>query len=61
VERKDLSDGVKKCVNLVIGGKNRKGRPKKTWRNRVDEGMRKLKLAPIEARDRNEGRRKNNE
>jgi len=60
VERKDLSDGVKKCANLVIGGKNRKGRPKKTWRSRVDDGMRKLKLAPIEALDRNEWRRKIN-
>jgi len=51
-----MSNGVKKCVNLVIGGKNRKGRPKKTWRNRVDEGMSKLRLASIEALDRNEWR-----
>jgi len=54
VERKESDDWVSACRSMVVEsvkGKGR-GRPRKTWRQCVDEDMTKLNLSVMDTHDR---------
>jgi len=52
VERKEASDWVSACRNMVVTGKRGKGRGRKTWKECVADDMSKLKLKREDAQDR---------
>ena len=52
VERKDADDLVSKCRNFEVVGGVRKGRPRKTWMERVKEDMKECGLKKEDAQDR---------
>ena len=57
VVRKPKDDWVSLCRNVTVGGKRRRGRPRKTWRECVVDDMKCLKLNERDAMDRTLWRR----
>ena len=48
VERKEVDDWVCACRNLKVAGRRGKGRPRMTWRARLDKGfMKDMGLSPF--------------
>ena len=56
VERKEGTDWVKKCREVVVEGRAPVGRPRKTWQETVNEDMRQLGLTAADAQDRSKWR-----
>ena len=54
VERKEVDDWVSACRNLEVAGRGR-GRPRMTWRARLDEDMKDMRLRSEMAMDREKG------
>ena len=52
VERKNRNDWVAACRDIVVEGDIGRGRSRKTWRECVNEDMKKLKLNKEDAQDR---------
>ena len=52
VERKEAGDWVSACRNLEVVGSRGRGRPKMTWRERLDGDMKERGLRPEMAMDR---------
>jgi len=52
VERKDASDWVSACRDMVVVGQRGRGRGRKTWKQCVADDMKKLKLVSEDAQDR---------
>ena len=52
VERKEVDDWVSACRNLEVAGIRGRGRPRMTWRARLDGDMKDMGLRP-KARDGN--------
>ena len=52
VERKDVDDLVSACRKLEAAGSRGRGRPKITWRARLDGDMKDMGLRPEMAMDR---------
>ena len=52
VARRDQSHIARLCLEVDVEGKPSRGRPKLTWRAKVDNDMRSLKLKPEDALDR---------
>ena len=51
VERKEVDDWVSACRNLEVAGSRGKGRPRMTWRARLDVDMKDMGLRPGMAMD----------
>ena len=45
-------DGLALCRNLEVAGSGKRGRPRKTWRARLDGDMKDRRLRPEMAMDR---------
>ena len=56
VERKKVDDWVSACRNLEVAGIRGRGRPKMTWRARLDGYMKDMGLRPEMAMDREKWR-----
>ena len=56
VERKEKDDWVSACRNLEVAGSRDRGRPKMTWRARLDGDMKDMGLRPGMAMDRGKWR-----
>jgi hypothetical protein len=56
VERKEVNDWVSACRNLDVAGSRGRGRPKMTWRARLDVDMKDMGLKPGMAMDREKWR-----
>ena len=56
VERKEADDWVSACGNLEVAGSRGKGRPRMTWRARLDGDMKDMGLRPGMAMDREKRR-----
>ena len=56
VERKEVDDWVSACMNLEVAGSRGRGRPKMTWRARLDGDMKDMGLRPEMAMDRKKWR-----
>ena len=52
MERKDEGDRVSACRNMVVPGKAGKGRPRKRWRDVVEDHLKKGRLDRSLAKDR---------
>ena len=52
VERKEVDDWVSACRNLEVAGSRGRGRPRMTWRTRLDGDMKDMGLRPRMAMDR---------
>ena len=52
VERKEVDDWVSACRNLEVAGSRGRGRPRMTWRARLDGDMKDMGLRPEMAMDR---------
>ena len=46
MERKEVDDWVSACRNLEVAGSRGKGRPRMTWRARLDGDMKDMRLRP---------------
>ena len=46
VERKEVNDWVSACRNLEVAGSRGRGRPRMTWRARLDGDMKDMRLWP---------------
>ena len=46
VERKKVDDWVSACRNLEVAGSRDSGRPRVTWRARLDGDMKVMRLRP---------------
>ena len=51
VERKEVDDWVSACRNLEVAGNRGRGRPRMTWRARLDGDMKDTELRPGMAMD----------
>ena len=51
-ERKEVDDWVSTCRNLEVAGSRGRGRPRMTWRARLDGDMKDMWLRPGMAMDR---------
>jgi len=56
VERKDKEDWVSKCRILNVQGAGTRGRPRKAWKDCVEEDRHKLGLENVETTDRQKWR-----
>ena len=56
VERKEADDWVNACRNLRVAGSRGRGRPRMTWRARLDGDMKDMGLRPGMAMDREKWR-----
>ena len=56
VERKEVDDWVSACRNLEVAGSRGRGRPRMTWRARLDGDMKDMRLRPGMAMDREKWR-----
>ena len=56
VERKEVDDWVSACRNLEVAGSRGRGRPRMTWRARLDGDMKDVGLRPEMAMDREKWR-----
>ena len=56
VERKEVDDWVSACRNLEVAGSRGRGRPRMTWRARLDGDMKDMRLRPEMAMDREKWR-----
>ena len=56
VERKQVDDWVSACRNLEVVGSRDRGRPRMTWRVRLDGDMKDMGLRPGMAMDREKWR-----
>ena len=56
VERKEVDDRVSACRNLEVAGNRGRGRPRMTWRARLDGDMKDMGLRPGMAMDREKWR-----
>ena len=56
VERKEVDDWVSACRNLEVAGSRGRGRPRMTWRARLDGDMKDMGLRPEMAMDREKWR-----
>ena len=54
VVRREEDHIVRQAMNFEVGGRRPAGRPKKTWRQGVEEDMRKLNINEEMARDRSQ-------
>ena len=52
VEQKKVDDWLSACRNLEVAGSRGKGRPRLTWRARLDGDMKDIELRPEMAMDR---------
>ena len=52
VERKEVDDWARACRNLEVAGSRGRGRPRMTWRARLDGDMKDMGLKPGMAMDR---------
>ena len=52
VERTEVDDWVSACRNLEVAGSKGRGRPRMTWKARLDEDMKDMGLRPGMAMDR---------
>ena len=52
VERKEVDDWVSACTNLEVAGSRGRGRPRMTWRARLDGDMKDMGLRPGMVMDR---------
>jgi len=52
VERKEVDDWMSVCRNLEVAGSRGKGRPRMTWRARLDGDMKDMGLRPKMVMDR---------
>ena len=52
VERKEVDDWVSACRNLEVAGSRGRGRPRMTWRARLDGDMKDMGLRPEMVMDR---------
>ena len=52
VQRKPESDWTRRCTSFEVSGQRGRGRGRKTWRECVDEDLRRLSLDPLMAMDR---------
>jgi hypothetical protein len=57
VDRKDDDDWVKRCTVMEVSGTRKKGRPRKTWWDGVQNDMKSFGLTREDAQDRNKWRR----
>ena len=57
VERMEVNDWVSACMNFEVAGNRGRGRPRMTWRARLDGDMKERKLRPEIAMDREKWRR----
>jgi hypothetical protein len=57
VERKQRDDWMSKCRELVVEGSRERGRRRKTWRECIEEDMKRMKLIKLDAQDRGLWRR----
>ena len=55
VERKEVDDWVSTCRNLEVAGSRGRGRPRMTWRARLDGDMKDMGLRPEMAMDKRSG------
>ena len=46
VERKEVDEWVSACRNLEVAGSRGRGRPRMTWRVRLDGDMKDMGLSP---------------
>ena len=56
VKRKEVNDWVSTCRNLEVTGSRGRGRPRMTWRARLDGDMKDMGLRPEMAMDREKWR-----
>ena len=56
VEQKEVDDWASACRNLEVAGSRGRGRPRMTWRARLDEDMKDMGLRPEMAMDREKWR-----
>ena len=56
VERNEVDDWVSTCRNLEVAGSRDRGRPRLTWRARLDGDMKDMELRPSMAMDREKWR-----
>ena len=56
VERKEVDDWVSACMNLEVAGSRGRGRPRMTWKARLDGDMKDMGLMPEMAMDREKWR-----
>ena len=56
VERKEVDDWVSACRNLEVVGSRGRGRPRMTWRARLDGDMKDMSPRPEMAMDREKWR-----
>ena len=56
VERKEVDDWVSACRNLEVAGSRGRGRPRMTWRARLNGDMKDMRLRPGMAMDREKWR-----
>ena len=56
VERKEVDDSVSACKNFEVAGSRGRGRPRMTWRARLDGDMKDMVLRPEMAMDREKWR-----
>ena len=56
VERKEADDWVSACKNFEVAGSRGRGRPRMTWRARLDGDMKDMGLRPGMAMDRDKWR-----
>ena len=56
VERKEVNHWVSACRNLEVAGSRGRGRPKMTWRARLEGDMKDMGLRPEMAMDREKWR-----
>ena len=52
LERKDEGDWVSACRNMVVPGKAGRGRPRKRWRDVLEDDLKKGRLCRSLAKDR---------
>ena len=45
--RKDVDDWVSACRNLEVAGSRGRGRPRLTWRARLERDMKDMGLRPV--------------